>query len=139
MSRKTKIALPPGTNMEDLDWDDDNHRQHIEDEAYSSYYEDHPKPTMAPPPRSPWWGFWRFFGMFLYQPARRALHAYMRHDYVKGQDVFVWLGGGALYKWIGRGGAATLRGPKKSSAGSRIFTPTASACAAATRTTMTRS
>lgn len=102
MSRKTKIALPPGTNLEDMDWDDENQRRHIEDEAYADYYK-RPKPTMAPPPRSPFWWFWRFFGELLYSPSRRLLHAYMGHDYVKGQNEFYWPGAAALHKWVGRG------------------------------------
>lgn len=103
MSRKTKLALPPGTKFEDLNWEDENHRRYIEDEAYDAYFGQHPKPVMAPPPRSRVWWFWRFFGELLYSPTRRLLHAYMSHDYVKGQNEFYYPGAASLYNWI-RGG-----------------------------------
>lgn len=104
---KTKLYVPPGT---ELDWDNENHRRILEEEAYAGY-DDHPKPTMKPPERSRFWWFWRFFGLFFYVPARRILHRYMAHryvptDYVRkidGHNVFDWPLAGALHEWIDRG------------------------------------
>lgn len=116
MSRKTKLAVEPGR---ELDWDDENDRRHLEEEAFASL-DEHPKPTMPPPERSRWWWFWRAFGMFVYKPARKALLAFMAHrwvnsDYVRGipgHEVYTWPFGRALHQWINHPGKAGPRARK---------------------------
>lgn len=105
---KTKLYIEPGTK---LDWDNENHQRHLEEEAYADY-DRHPKPTMKPPPRSCCWWFWRFFGMFFYRPARKLLQEYLRHRYVPhdyernipSKDVFVWPFAGTVHRWLFEGG-----------------------------------
>ena len=107
MSSKTKLYIAPGVT---LDWENENHRRAIEEDAYAEF-DRHPKPTMASPERSRWWWFWRAFGMFVYVPARRAIQAFMRYryvpeDYVRRQPahkVYDWPFGRALHEWIERG------------------------------------
>lgn len=67
IGRKSKIAVAPGT---ELDYDNPDHRRHIEDEAYSE--PPHPRPTMATPERSRFWWFWRAFGYLFFVPVRRV-------------------------------------------------------------------
>lgn len=114
MSRKTRIALPPGT---ELDPDNPDHIPHILDECYEDM-ERHPKPKMAPPERSRWWWFWRAFGFFLYQPLRKYLMRYLERDWVgavygeherPGYWVYRWPLAGPLKTWIERGRRGRLR------------------------------
>lgn len=105
-SRKTLLAIdPPGR---ELDWNNENDLRHIEIEAYADY-DKHPKPTMAPPERSRWWWFWRFFGMFVYMPGRKYLRRYLNHRYVRkdwhssGRDEYDWPFAERIQKWIDRG------------------------------------
>lgn len=85
---KTKLYVEPGT---DLDWDNENHRRILEEEAYAEYYK-HPKPTMARPERSRWWWLWRMFGYLVFLTARRAWAYYSHGSYVK-------MRGGELGPW----------------------------------------
>ncbi len=81
MSRKTKIAIPPGT---DLSYEDENHRRHIEEEAFAEY-DQHPyRPTRKAPERSRFWWFWRFFGFWIRVPARRLWNKFSHWDLIEG-------------------------------------------------------
>lgn len=108
MSRKTRIAIPPGT---ELDPDNEDHVPYILEEAYAEM-DKHPKPTRTPPERSRWWWFWRAFGFFIYRPARSCLLKYLSHRYVPpvygengrpSYDVYAWPFASALDRWIKRG------------------------------------
>ncbi len=107
---KTRLYIPPGTV---LDYDNENHRRQMEDEAFASI-EDHPKPTMKPPERSIFWAFWRMFGMFLYDPIRtigrrflwcrsddhagaKWINDWIRRGATRGPNAF-WLR--ALLSWL---------------------------------------
>lgn len=78
---KTKLYIEPGTQ---LDWDNENHRRHIEAEAFSEPR--HPKPTMKAPPRSRFWWFWRAFGYLVFMPARMAWRYYRHARYLTLPD-----------------------------------------------------
>lgn len=115
MSRKTKIALPPGI---ELDFNNEDHRRHIEDEAYSCMDEPHPKPTMAPPERSRYWWFWRMFGFFIYMPGRKYGMRYLHHHWVPcvygenyrpGYARYDWPFAKSIKEWIDRGPSAGPR------------------------------
>lgn len=79
---KTKLYIEPGT---ELDWDNENHRRHIEAEAFASV-DKHPKPTVKAPPRSRFWWFWRMFGYLVFMPARRAWGYYTHAHYLRLKD-----------------------------------------------------
>lgn len=64
---------------------------------------------MKTPERSPWWWFWRAFGLFVYGPARTALRKYLRRNWVKGQWLYSWPGAQALCEWIDR---RATKGPR---------------------------
>lgn len=106
--RKTKLYVEPGTV---LDYDNENHRRYIEEEAYADYYK-HQKPTMAPPERSRWWWFWRAFGLFVYMPGRKYLMKYLRSRWVDsvygeharaGFERYDWPLAKMIKRWIDRG------------------------------------
>ncbi len=100
---KTRLYIPPGTVLE---WDNESHRRRIEDEAYADY-DKHPKPTKTPPERSPFWGLWRAFGMFLYDPIRTAGRGFLwqrANGHAGAQRIHDWIGRGATKgkdaKWL---------------------------------------
>lgn len=108
MSRKTRLALPPGTP---LDPDNEDHQPYIMEEAFAEM-DRHPKPTMPRPERSRWWWFWRAFGLFVYMPSRKYLSRYLACRYVPpvygeharpGYDVYTWPLARGLHTWIQRG------------------------------------
>lgn len=114
MSRKSRIALPPGTK---LDFDNEDHQPYIMDKAYAGL-EDHPKPTMAPPERSRYWWFWKAFGLFIYMPGRKYLMKFLDRRWVgsvygefarPGYWVYTWPFAGAIKAWIERGHRGGLR------------------------------
>lgn len=85
--RKSKIALPSGT---ELDYENPDHRRHIEDEAFSE--PPHPRPTMKTPERSRFWWFWRFFGYIVFVPARMAwaYYAYAYYPRLPNDELGPW-------------------------------------------------
>jgi hypothetical protein len=109
VSRKTKIALPPGT---ELDFDNEDHRRHIEDEAFDDYDERPPRPTMRPPERSRYWWFWRFFAFFIRVPARRLWSTFSHWDLREG-GLSGWVARYPLYPkikdWLWRGRLTRLK------------------------------
>lgn len=114
MSRKTKIAVPPDT---ELDWDDENHRRHIEDEAFSGApWIETGRPRRRPPERSRLWWFWRFYGVFVRVPLRRAFRAWLASDWKRpddpfgpGYEVYRWPGAESFKAWLDRGASAGPR------------------------------
>src|ERR1044072_7680409 len=89
VSRKTKIALPPGT---ELDFNNEAHYRHIMDEAYEG---SDPRPYPPPrtrPERSRFWWFWRFFGFWIRVPARRLWNRFSPWGLGAGGPRFGWRG-----------------------------------------------
>lgn len=79
MSRKTKLALEPGV---ELDWGNENHRRHMEDEAFAAApWAEQPRPMMKAPERSGFWWFWRFYGLFFQVPMRDLYRWYSHSSY----------------------------------------------------------
>ena len=87
IGRKSKVAVEPGV---ELDYGNENHRRHIEDEAYS----DPPRPRqkMKTPERSRFWWFWRFFGYIVFRPARRAwaYYAFAYYPHLPSGELGPW-------------------------------------------------
>jgi len=94
VSRKTKIALPPGT---ELDFNNEDHYRHIMDEAYEGSDPRPYRPTRTPPERSRFWWFWRFFGFWIRVPARRLWNRFSHWDLVEGGHCSGWRARYRLY------------------------------------------
>lgn len=114
---KTQLYVERGV---ELDWDNENHRRLIEEEAFAESYR-HPKPTMAPPERSPWWWLWRALGFFVYMPLRKSLMRYLARHWVgsvygelarPGYWRYDWLGAQTIKEWIERGPRCGPRGSR---------------------------
>ncbi len=109
VGRKSKVAVPAGI---ELDWDNENHRRHIEEEAYA--FPPHPRPTMKPPPRSPFWWFWRMFGYIVFRPARRAwsYYTFAYYPHLHDRDHGPWTrrypSSEKVYDWLRRSRRGTF-------------------------------
>lgn len=88
---KTRIALPPGV---DLDLDDPDQQRWALHDAMDEM-ELHPRPKRDAPRRSRGWWFWRAFGYVVFSPARLLWAWYHRARYLE-------LPGGELGPWTHR-------------------------------------
>jgi len=105
MSRKTKIAVPPGTK---LDWDDENHRRHLEDEAFAEApWVEQPRPSMKAPERGRFWWFWRFYGFIVYVPLLRLWRWYYHAEHKETGYTHRFKSAKKLQDWMDRGGKRT--------------------------------
>ncbi len=88
MSRKSKLALPPGVT---LDWDNPDHKRHIEDEAFASVpWLERGRPTMKTPERGHLWWVWRFYGFFFYTPLRTVAQRLFRNNFNRDWPSFIY-------------------------------------------------